>query len=80
VIFDCPPALSVTDPLVVSSLADGLVLVVRQGCCTRAMLARAQEIFRDMGIKVYGFVLNGVDPKLPEYYGYLGYYAYDYKV
>lgn len=79
VIFDCPPALSVTDPLIVASLSDGLVLVVRQGVCTRAMLARVREICRDVGIKLYGFVLNGVDPRLPEYYGYLGYYSYDYK-
>ena len=79
VIFDSPPALSVTDPLIVASLADGLVLVIRQGYCTRAMLLRAAEIFRDVGVKVYGFVLNGVDASLPEYYGYLGYYSYDYK-
>jgi hypothetical protein len=32
-----------------------------------------------VGVKVYGFVLNGVDASLPEYYGYLGYYSYDYK-
>jgi capsular exopolysaccharide synthesis family protein len=79
VIFDSPPALSVTDPLIVASLSDGLVLVIRQGFCTRAMLVRAGEIFRDVGVKVYGFVLNGVDASLPEYYGYLGYYSYDYK-
>jgi polysaccharide biosynthesis transport protein len=79
VIFDSPPALSVTDPLIVASLADGLVLVIRQGYCTRAMLVRAGEIFRDVGVKVYGFVLNGVDASLPEYYGYLGYYSHDYK-
>lgn len=79
VIFDCPPALSVTDPLIVASLSDGLVLVIRQGFCTRAMLTRVAEVFRDVGVKVYGFVLNGVDASLPEYYGYLGYYAYDYK-
>jgi capsular exopolysaccharide synthesis family protein len=79
VIFDSPPALSVTDPLIVASLADGLVLVIRQGYCTRAMLARGGEVFRDVGVKVYGFVLNGVDSSLPEYYGYLGYYSYDYK-
>jgi capsular exopolysaccharide synthesis family protein len=79
VIFDSPPALSVTDPLIVASLSDGLVLVIRQGYCTRAMLSRAGEIFRDVGVKVYGFVLNGVDASLPEYYGYLGYYSYDYK-
>jgi capsular exopolysaccharide synthesis family protein len=79
VIFDSPPVLSVTDPLIVASLSDGLVLVIRQGYCTRAMLVRAGEVFRDVGVKVYGFVLNGVDASLPEYYGYLGYYSYDYK-
>lgn len=79
VIFDTPPALSVTDPLIVASLSDGMVLVIRQGYCTRAMLLRAAEIFRDVDVKVYGFVLNGVDPSLPEYYGYLGYYSYEYK-
>jgi Mrp family chromosome partitioning ATPase len=66
--------------LIVSILSDGLVLVIRQGSCTRAMLTRVGEIFRDAGVKVYGFVLNGVDASLPEYYGYLGYYSYDYKV
>ena len=79
VIFDSPPALSVTDPLIVASLSDGLVLVIRQGYCTRAMISRVGEVFRDVGVKVYGFVLNGVDASLPEYYGYLGYYSYDYK-
>ena len=79
VIFDSPPALSVSDPLIVASLSDGLVLVIRQGYCTRAMLSRVGEVFKDVGIKVYGFVLNGVDASLPEYYGYLGYYSYDYK-
>jgi capsular exopolysaccharide synthesis family protein len=79
VILDTPPALSVTDPLIVASLADGLVLVIRQGLCTRAMLSRVVEIFHDVSVKLYGFVLNGVDASLPEYYGYLGYYSYDYK-
>jgi capsular exopolysaccharide synthesis family protein len=79
VLLDTPPVLSVTDPLIVSSLVDGIVLVIRQGACTRAMLARTGEMFRDVGAKVYGFVLNGVNASLPEYYGYLGYYSYDYK-
>ena len=79
VIFDTPPVLSVTDPLIVAAQSDGVVLVVRQGYCTRGMISRAEEIMRDVELKVYGFVLNGVDSKLPEYYGYMGYYAYDYR-
>ena len=42
------------------------------------MLARAAATLRDLDVKLYGFVLNGVDASLPEYYGYLGYYTYDY--
>jgi capsular exopolysaccharide synthesis family protein len=78
VIFDTPPVLSVTDPAIVASQADGMVLVIRQGYCTRRMLARAADILSDLDVKVYGFVFNGVDASLPEYYGYLGYYTYDY--
>lgn len=78
VIFDTPPMLSVTDPAIVAAQADGMVLVIRQGYCTRRMLARAAEILHELDVKVYGFVFNGVDASLPEYYGYLGYYTYEY--
>lgn len=78
VIFDTPPILSVTDPAIVAAQSDGIVLVIRQGFCTRGMLARTAATLRDLEVKVYGFVLNGVDASLPEYYGYLGYYTYEY--
>ncbi len=78
VLFDTPPVLSVTDPAIVAAQSDGLVMVIRQGYCTRRMLSRAAEILRDLDVKVYGFVFNGVDATMPEYYGYLGYYTYEY--
>lgn len=78
VLFDTPPVLSVTDPAIIAAQSDGLVLVIRQGYCTRRMLSRAAQILRDLDVKVYGFVFNGVDASLPEYYGYLGYYTYEY--
>jgi capsular exopolysaccharide synthesis family protein len=78
VIFDTPPVLSVTDPAIVAAQSDGMVMVIRQGYCTRRMLSRAAEILHDLDVKVYGFVFNGVDASLPEYYGYLGYYTYEY--
>lgn len=76
VVFDTPPVLSVTDPAIVASLADGVLLVVRQGLCTRRMLTRSAETLRALEVRLYGFVFNGVDFALPEYYGYSGYYAY----
>jgi hypothetical protein len=40
------------------------------------MLTRSAETLRALEVRLYGFVFNGVDFALPEYYGYSGYYAY----
>jgi succinoglycan biosynthesis transport protein ExoP len=79
VVLDTPPTLSVTDPAIVASQSDGVILVIRQGFCTRRMLQHVAQVFRGLDAKMYGFVFNGVDSSLPEYYGYLGYYSYDEK-
>jgi non-specific protein-tyrosine kinase len=57
VIVDTSPILSTSDPLVLSRLVDGLVMVVRAGKTPRACLSAA---FRSVGSKkVMGIVLNG---------------------
>jgi succinoglycan biosynthesis transport protein ExoP len=80
VLLDTPPMLSVTDPTIVASQSDGVILVIRQGYCTRRMIFGVAQAFRGLDVKLYGFVFNGVDASLPEYYGYVGYYSYDDKV
>ena len=77
VILDTPPTLSVTDPTIIASKSDGVILVIRQGFCTRRMVLHVARVFRDLDVKIYGFVFNGVDASLPEYYGYHGYYSYE---
>ena len=43
------------------------------------MLTRMMQTANDLGVKIYGVVLNRVDLALPEYYGYSGYYRYSSK-
>jgi len=59
IIVDTSPVLSTSDPLVLSRIVDGLVMVVRAGKTPRDCLSAA---FRSLGSnKVMGIVLNGTE-------------------
>ena len=69
VIVDTPPVLPFSDALVVSSLADGVILVARSEVSRKKVLLRATDVLARSGARLLGFVLNGV--KYSEYH-----YAY----
>jgi len=76
VICDSSPLLAVTDPVVLGSLSDGIVLVVRHALTTRDMLRAALRACSDVRESVLGFVMNDLDAQ-GGYYGYhYTYYAY----
>jgi len=60
VLLDSAPCLVVTDPAILSTIVDGVVLVVRAGTNTYGMVQRAGEGLTRVGAKVLGTVLNGV--------------------
>ncbi len=60
VIFDGPPCLVVTDPIAVSTLVDGVVMVIRAGVNTYGICQRARSVFSRVGAHMIGAVLNGV--------------------
>ena len=60
VIFDAAPALVVTDPSVLSTLVDGVIIVIRAGTSTHGILQRTRDIFLRVGAHVLGAVLNRV--------------------
>jgi len=60
VIFDGAPALVVTDPSVLSTLVDSVIIVIRAGVSTHGILQRTRDIFLRVGAHVIGSVLNGV--------------------
>ena len=60
VLLDGAPCLVVTDPAIVSTVVDGVILVVRAGTNTYGMIQRAGESLTRIGARVLGTVINGV--------------------
>ena len=60
VIFDAAPALVVTDPSVLGTQVDGVIIVIRAGTSTHGILQRTRDIFLHVGAHVIGAVLNCV--------------------
>jgi Mrp family chromosome partitioning ATPase len=75
IIVDSPPLISVSDPLILSTLVDGVILVVQAGKSTRNVVRRARIELAQVGAKIYGVVLNNVNLRRD---GYDDYYNYRY--
>ena len=79
VVLDSPPVLLITDATIVSSLVDGVLMVVESEATTRAALARACRTIQLSGGRILGAVLNKMDVRRDGYYGhyhYTGEYGY----
>ncbi len=74
IVIDSPPAISFTDASILSTMADGVVLVVHGGKTSRAVARRAKQQLLDVGAHIFGIVLNNVKLESQEYY-YSGYYS-----
>ncbi|MGO8734247.1 MAG: GumC family protein [Terriglobia bacterium] len=69
VVVDSPPLLLVTDATIVSTLVDGVVLVVESGVTTSGAVVRAHKILESAGGRILGTVLNKLDLSHDGYYG-----------
>jgi capsular exopolysaccharide synthesis family protein len=78
VLVDTPPLLEVSDPCVVVSRVDAVLLTVRVTKNNRPQAERAKEILMTLGAKVLGVVVNGVGgPGSPAWYRHAPYgYGY----
>jgi capsular exopolysaccharide synthesis family protein len=78
IIIDSPPLLMVTDGILLSTLVDGVVLVVESGGTSRGALNRVRQILDRASAKTLGAVLNKLDDRADGYstshYRYYGYY------
>ena len=70
VIIDTPPALSVTDSVLLSSLADSALLVVRSGVTSKAALRRVCDVLAHVDARMMGVVLNAADAVESDRYYY----------
>ena len=78
VVIDTPPALVVTDAMIVAPRVDGVVVVVDSDVTTGAAALHTVEQLEQVGAKVIGSVLNRFDPSKARYYSRGGRYAYRY--
>lgn len=78
VLLDSPPVLAVIDPVIISSIADSMVIVIRGGKTRRKPLLGAVEELRRARANIIGVVFNGVHlSKEGSYYStYYRYYKY----
>lgn len=78
VIIDSPPIMAVTDPLVLSQMVDGVVLVLRAGEVTKSQIKQTTQRLTNIQANILGVVLNDIDTKKDSYYYNYHYYHYYY--
>lgn len=68
IIFDGPPCLLISDPLIVARQVDGVIVVVRAVSNSKGVLRRTREQLDRIGARVVGAVLNGVTARPGGYF------------
>jgi Mrp family chromosome partitioning ATPase len=75
VLIDSPPAIAVSDAVVLSRLCDGVLLVVNGQKTTTEVTRRVVGQLETARARILGVVLNGIDLRNPDYVGYRTYYT-----
>ncbi len=79
VIFDTPPAMTVTDAVVLSNIVNGVIYVIKSGEATKEMVKRSILQLSGKKSEMLGVVMNSVDVSRGGYYHYYSrYYKYGY--
>ncbi len=82
VLIDSPPVLPVTDAVILSRVVDGVVFVIRGHKTDHGVAKEARNRITQVGGKILGAILNGVDVAKGQHYyyyrdAYSEYYAED---
>ena len=78
VVVDSPPVSSFTDGVLISTMVDGVLLVVHGGKSSRHIVRRSKQLLNDVGAKIFGVVLNNINLQSHDYYYYQSYYGQKY--
>jgi succinoglycan biosynthesis transport protein ExoP len=78
IVVDSPPIMAVTDAVILSVQADGVLLVVRSGETPKEAFTRTRDLLISVKCRLLGVVLNAVDSSAPDYYYSYRYYPYSY--
>ncbi len=72
ILIDAPPVLSVSDAMILSSLVDGVVLVVAAHITKKDELKKAKKALDHVGAKILGVLMTKAEVKNRKYYAYYG--------
>ncbi|MUT68047.1 CpsD/CapB family tyrosine-protein kinase [Paenibacillus sp. NEAU-GSW1] len=72
ILFDAPPVLAVTDSLIISSLCDGVILVIHAGKVKKAYVRKTKEKLDYVQANIIGAVFNQMPRKDVDYVKYYG--------
>jgi len=75
ILIDTPPVLALTDAQIVSSLSDGVLLVIDSGKVRQQIALRAKANLEQVNARILGVILNNVIHKESEHYYYSYYYG-----
>ncbi len=80
ILLDTPPVLASVDAVILSTLVDGTVLVLKAGEISRKPFLSAVEELKRANTKILGVVFNGLKANQDKYFyrGYYPYYRYSY--
>jgi len=78
IVIDSPPIMAATDAVILSVLADGVLLVVRSGETPKQAFTRTRDLLISVKCRLLGVILNAVDSNAPDYYYSYRYYPYSY--
>jgi len=74
VVIDSPPVSSFADSLILSSLVEGVIIVVKARITPREMAQRTKAHLQSVGAKILGVVVNHIKPQPHDYYYYSAHY------
>lgn len=77
ILLDTPPVGIVTDAAILSTIADGTILVVSSGKVEIGAAQRAKELLQKVNANILGVVLNNIEKNGRNDYYYNYYYASD---
>jgi polysaccharide biosynthesis transport protein len=76
VLIDSPPLFTVSDPVILSTLVDGVILVVKSGQSKSELVRRACQDLAAVGARILGVTLNNLNIRKDGYEYYNSYRQY----
>ena len=78
VILDSAPVLGFSDSVILSTMVDGVILVVEGGSTAKDLVRRTKALLKEVNANIFGVIINNVQVDKDPYYYYSHYYYYYY--